>query len=92
MPTATSFSTPTASTMVRHWRAYCAERCIVRVRREARCRIPGAARRNLEECSWVTQLTWRRKPKGTIACWESGGGPKTLSGWVPQGPRAMVNA
>jgi len=48
------------------------------VRREARCRIPGAARRNSEECSWVTQLTWRRKPKGTIACWESGGGPKTL--------------
>jgi len=65
---------------------------MLRVRREARCRIPGAARRNLEECSWVTQLTWRRKPKGTIACWESGGGPKTLSGWVPQGPRAMVNA
>lgn len=30
MPTATSFSTPTASAVVRHWRAYCAERCMVR--------------------------------------------------------------
>jgi hypothetical protein len=48
------------------------------VRREARCRIPFAERRNLEGCSWVTQLTQGRKPERTRACWESGSGLKTL--------------
>jgi len=30
MPAAISFSTSTASAVVRYWRAYCAERCMVR--------------------------------------------------------------
>jgi len=50
-------STLAASAVVRHWKAVYWETRTHRVRREARCRIPGAARRNLEECSWVTQLT-----------------------------------
>jgi hypothetical protein len=34
------------------------------VRREALCRIPGAARKNLEERSWVNRLTQHRKADG----------------------------
>jgi hypothetical protein len=34
------------------------------VRREALCRIPGAARKNLEERSWVNRLTQSRKAAG----------------------------
>ena len=60
-----------------HWKAQCGETRMLRVRREAHCRIPGVTRKNLEDCSWVTQLTQRRKPNGTIACWERGGCPKT---------------
>ena len=43
------------------------------VRREALRCIPDAVRRNLEERSWVTWLTWTRKREGTRACRESGG-------------------
>src|SRR3954447_10859185 len=48
------------------------------VRRAAfRC-ILDSIGRNLEEHSWVTGLTWRRKPKGTTACPESGGRRKAF--------------
>ena len=40
------------------------------LRREVHDDIPGAARKNEEECSWVSQLTRMRKLKGTIACWK----------------------
>ena len=75
-----------------HWKAQCGETRMLRVRREARCRIPGATRKNLEDCSWVTQLTRRRKPNGTIACWESDGCLKTWEDRVSQDPCAMVRA
>jgi hypothetical protein len=43
------------------------------VRREAPCRIPGAAGTDLEGCPWVQWLTWIRKMNGTIACQQSDG-------------------
>ena len=46
---------------------------LLQLRREALCRIPGAAGRNSKGCSWVQWLTRIRKVKGTIACQESGG-------------------
>src|SRR5438309_9551988 len=48
------------------------------VRRVALRCIPDSLGRNLEEHSWVTGLTWRRKPKGTAACPESGGRRKAF--------------
>ena len=33
--------------------------------------IPGTARRNKEECSWVAQSTLSRKIRGKVAYWES---------------------
>jgi hypothetical protein len=41
------------------------------MRREAPCRIPGAAGRNSKGGSWVQWLTRIRKVNGTIACQES---------------------
>lgn len=38
--------------------------------------IPDSLGRNLEEHSWATGLTWRRKLKGTTACPESGDRPR----------------
>jgi hypothetical protein len=48
-------------------------RCLLGVRHEAPCCIPGSAGRNSEGGSWVRWLTWIRKVKGTIACQESSG-------------------
>ena len=53
--------------------------CAGYVRRFTRSVIPFAEGRSSEENGfWVTHLTWRRKPKGTRAWWESGNGWKTL--------------
>jgi hypothetical protein len=41
------------------------------VRHVTQERIPGSARRNQEECSWVTQSTLSRKATGKTAYWES---------------------
>lgn len=46
------------------------------VRRVALRCIPDSLGRNLEEHSWATGLTWRRKPKGTTACPGSGDRPE----------------
>jgi AraC-like DNA-binding protein len=51
---------------------------VLQLRREALCRIPGAAGRNSKGCSWVQWLTRIRKVKGTIACQESGGHARCL--------------
>ncbi len=54
-----------------------AHRCAGYVRRFTRSSIPRAAGRSSEEHDfWVTHLTWRRKPKGTAAWWESENGQK----------------
>ena len=62
------------------------------VRRAALRCIPDSLGRNLEEHSWVTGLTWRRKPKGTAACPESGGRSGGVQGDAPQDPRDMAKA
>ena len=48
------------------------------VRREAPCRIPGAAGRDSKGGPWVQWLTRIRKVNGTIACQETGGQPQVL--------------
>src|SRR3984893_10160936 len=48
------------------------------MRREAPCRIPGAAGRNSKGGSWVRWLTRIRKVNGTIACQESYGQVQVL--------------
>jgi len=40
----------------------------VEVRRVTRYGIPGTARKNLRERSWVIEPTWSRKAKGKVAC------------------------
>ena len=53
------------------------DRCAGYVRRFTRWSIPRAAGRSSEERGfWVTHLTWRRKPMGTAAWWESENGQK----------------
>ena len=58
------------------------------VRREALRCIPDAVGRNLEECSWVTWLTWTRKREGTRACQETSGRVQ-VSGTVRWGTRVI---
>jgi hypothetical protein len=48
------------------------------MRREAPCRIPGAAGRNSKGGSWVQWLTRIRKVNGTIACQKSDGQVQVL--------------
>src|SRR6266849_2373948 len=48
------------------------------LRREAPCRIPGAAGRNSKGGSWVQWLTRIRKVNGTIACQKSDGQVQVL--------------
>ncbi len=61
---------------------------LLQLRREALCRIPGAAGRNSKGCSWVQWLTRIRKVKGTIACQESGGHAQ-VSGVRRRGTRVI---
>jgi hypothetical protein len=46
------------------WRAVCYESSLHGVRREARCDIPAAGRRNEERDSWVTSLPGRETGRG----------------------------
>ena len=61
---------------------------VLQLRREALCRIPGAAGRNSKGCSWVQWLTRIRKVKGTIACQKSGGHAQ-VSGVRRRGTRVI---
>jgi len=61
---------------------------VLQLRREALCRIPGAAGRNSKGCSWVQWLTRIRKVKGTIACQESDGHAQ-VSGVRRRGTRVI---
>ncbi|MEG8184637.1 hypothetical protein GZH49_40080 [Nocardia terpenica] len=54
----------------------CPETGLSGVRRVALRYIPGAAGMDSEGGSWVAQLTWSRKVKGTRACRERGGRPE----------------
>ena len=61
---------------------------LLQLRREAPCRIPGAAGRNSKGCSWVQWLTRIRKVKGTIACQKSDGHAQ-VSGVRRRGTRVI---
>jgi len=62
------------------------------VRREALCRIPGAAGMDSEGGSWAQWLTSTRKARGTIACQESGGRAQVHGATRPRGPRDRAKA
>jgi len=62
--------------------------CLLQMRREALCCIPGAAGRNSKGCSWVQWLTRIRKVNGTIACQESDGHAQ-VSGVRRRGTRVI---
>jgi transposase len=62
------------------------------VRREALCRIPGPAGRDLEGGSWVEWLTWIRKVKGTTACQQPGGWVQMSGTARREDPRDMAKA
>jgi hypothetical protein len=62
------------------------------MRREAPCRIPGAAGRNSKGGSWVQWLTRIRKVNGTIACQESDDQVQVLGLRRLRDPRDMAKA
>ena len=62
------------------------------LRREAPCRIPGAAGRNSKGGSWVQWLTRIRKVNGTIACQKSDGQVQVLGLRRQRDPRDMAKA
>jgi hypothetical protein len=55
-----------------------ADRWHLLVRRFTRCLIPVKDGKGSKVCLWVTQLTLRRKPTGTRACWERAYRSKTF--------------
>src|SRR6266545_7084244 len=64
----------------------------VPLRREAPCRIPGAAGRNSKGGSWVQWLTRIRKVNGTIARQKSDGQVQVLGLRRLRDPRDMAKA
>ena len=64
----------------------------LRVRRVAIDCIPGATRKHSEGGTWITQLTWSRKAKGTIACCGKQRSVEDMYADVLQDPRTMARA